>query len=118
MLASAPQCLDRQAEQVERAGFQVLHEHVGPGDQGSELVHRRRLPEIECHGFLAAVEPDEIGAAGGRGLVVESGEITFRPLDLDHPCAGIGEAGGAERGGHGLLDGDDEQACKRQIGHQ
>ena len=58
-------CVEREAELGGRAGLEVLHEHVGPGE------HRRQhglvvvAGEIEHQRFLAAVEPDEIGALAG-----------------------------------------------------
>ena len=80
--------------------------------------------EIEHQRFLAAVEPDEIGALAsiraftpvlptssrGRQLVVAAGEVALGPLDLDHARAGIGEAAGAHRRRHRLLERDDEKA--------
>ena len=86
--------------------------------------------EIEHQRFLAAVEPDEIRALavtlGGiraftpvllrnklarlRQLVVAAGEVALGPLDLDHARAGIGEAAGAHRRRHRLLERNDEKA--------
>ena len=121
-------CVEREAELGGRAGLEVLHEHVGPGE------HRRQhglvviAGEIEHQQFLAAVEPDEIRALAGtngirrvrlvseskltrfRQLVVAAGEVALGPLDLDHARAGIGEAAGAHRRRHRLLERNDEKA--------
>ena len=121
-------CVEREAELGGRAGLEVLHEHVGPGE------HRRQhglvvvAGEVEHQRFLAAVEPDEIRALAGtnsirrvvfflrakltrsRQLVVAAGEVALGPLDLDHARAGIGEAAGAHRRRHRLLERDDEKA--------
>ena len=125
----APQLVEREAELGGRAGLEVLHEHVGLGE------HRRQhglvviARKIEHQRFLAAVEPDEIGALavtlGGiraftpvllrnklprsRQLVVAAGEVALGPLDLDHARAGIGEAAGAHRRRHRLLERNNEK---------
>ena len=51
-----------------------------------------------------------------RQLVVAAGEVALGPLDLDHARAGIGEAAGAHRRRHRLLERDDEKAGQRK-GH-
>jgi hypothetical protein len=43
-------------------------------------------------------------------MVVFAGEVPFRPFNLDHPRAGIGETAGALRRRHCLLDRNDEEA--------
>ena len=58
----APQLLEREAELRDGAGLEVLHEHVGLGEHGGEQRLVVRAREVEHHRFLAAVEPDEIGA--------------------------------------------------------
>ena len=71
----AAQLVEREAELGDRAGLEVLHEHVGPGE------HRRQhglvviAGEIEHQRFLAAVEPDEI-----RALAVTIGIRAFTPV--------------------------------------
>ena len=111
-----PQALQREAELVHRAGLQVLQQHVGAGDQ---LLQRRAAflgREIDDHGILAAVEPDEIAAlALGRGIIA-AGKIALRPLHLDDMRAGIRQPRAAERRGDRLFDGDDDQSFKRQHG--
>src|SRR5512132_966130 len=113
----AAQFLEPKSELGDGAGLEVLHEHVGLGEQGGEhrLVVGAR--EVEGERFLAAVEPDEIRAlasttraftpvfatvsaftpvfARNRQFVVAAGEIALRPLDLDRARAGIGEAAAA-----------------------
>lgn len=52
------------------------------------------------------------GQTAGSG-VVTAGEVTaVRALDLDDPGAEVGELPGGERGGDGLLDGDDGDAVQ------
>ena len=122
-------CVEREAELGGRAGLEVLHEHVGPGEHRREHGLVVIAGEIEHQRFLAAVEPDEIRALAGtngirrvharsfesklarfRQLVVAAGEVALGPLDLDHARAGIGEAAGAHRRRHRLLERNDEKA--------
>ena len=56
------QALPRETELVHRAGFQVLQQHVGAGDQRFQAGAALLGGEIDDHGILAAVEPDEIAA--------------------------------------------------------
>jgi hypothetical protein len=119
----APDIVEREAELGDGAGLEVLHEHIGLRQ------HRRQqrlvvgAREIEHHRLLAAVEPDEIGAlsttrafppvfARNRQLIVVAREIALRPLDLDHPRAGVGEPAGAHRRRHRLLERHHQKAGK------
>jgi hypothetical protein len=43
-------------------------------------------------------------------IVVAAGKVSFRPLNLDDPCAGVGEPARAHRRRDGLLEGDDKKA--------
>ena len=126
----AAQRVEREAELGDRAGLEVLHEHVGLGEERRE--HRLVLVarEVEHQRLLAAVEPDEIGAlavtlggiraftpvlfrktfARSRQLVVAAREVALGPLDLDHARAGVGEAAGAHRRRHRLLERNHQQA--------
>ena len=48
------------------------------------------------------------------GVIVPTGEVApFAALDLDHPGAQIGEVAGGQRGGDGLLQGDDGVSLQR-----
>ena len=69
----------------------------------------RLLRQVEDDRFLAAVEPDEIGALAARQPVVAAREIALGALDLDHACAGIREPAGAGRRRDRLLERDDEE---------
>src|SRR5262249_18079920 len=67
---------------------------------------------------LAAAPPPPRGGGGGGGggalwhreLVVVAREIALRPLDLDHPRAGVGEPAGAHGRRHRLLERHHQQA--------
>ena len=94
------------------ARCQVLHQHVG---LGQELVRTwaaascftsrlrlslERLVQTKCE---AAVDP----------LVVAAGEVAGTgPLDLDHPCAEVGQLARAERRGDGVLEADHGDAIE------
>ena len=106
------QALQREAELVHRAGLEVLQQHVGAGDQLFQRGAAFLGGEIDHHGILAAVEPDEIAAlALGRG-VIAAGEIALGPLHLDDMGAGIRQPRRAERRGDRLFDGNDGQSLQ------
>src|SRR5262249_8492252 len=69
-----------------------------------------RLGEIKHHGFLAAVEPDEIGALAVDDIIIAARKIAFRPLDLDDACTCVGEPARTHRRRHRLLERNDEEA--------
>src|SRR6185369_10716914 len=94
--------------------LEVLDENVGLGEHGLEHRLVSRFGEVEHHRLFAAIEPDEIGALAVHQAVITAGEVAFRPLDLDHARAGVGELAGAVRRGDGLLDRNDEEAFERQ----
>lgn len=98
---AAADLLHRIAKLCERAGLQVLHEHVGLREQSIEQLAILGLGEIDDDRLLAAIEPDEINALPLGELVVAAREIAFWPLELDDARAGIGEA----PSGHGCRDG-------------
>ena len=106
----AAQFCDRKSEFCHRAGFQVLHEHVGAREHRGQQRLVLGLGEIEHDRFLAAVEPDEIAAFAVHQRVVAAGEVAFRPLDLDDAGAGIGQAARAHRRRDRLFERDDEKA--------
>jgi hypothetical protein len=108
--AAAAQLVRRETETVDGPGREVLDEHVGALDHAAEEHPVVVAPKIERDRFLAAVEPDEIGALAVDVGVVAAGEVALRALDLDHPCAGIGKAGGAIGRRHRLFQGDDEKS--------
>ncbi len=87
----APQTFDREAELADRAGLEVLDEHVGLREQFFQQRLVGVLRQIENDRFLAAIEPDEIGAlALGKGIIAAR-EIALRPLDLDDARTGIAQ---------------------------
>ena len=98
-----------------RAGREVLHEDVGPGQQGGQ----RRLAvgafHVELDRFLAPVQPDEVARLAEHGPVVAAGEVAGAgPLDLDDPGAEVGELPGGERRRDGLLQRDDRDPGQRE----
>jgi hypothetical protein len=53
------------------------------------------------------------GQAADHAVVVAAGVTGARLLDLDDPGAEVGEVPGAQRGGDGLLEGQDGDAGQR-----
>lgn len=82
----------RKAESVYRAGGKILDENIGFSDQLLQEGLVILLPEIKAERFLAPVQPDEIGTLALNEMIIFAGEIPFRPLHLDHPRSGFGEA--------------------------
>jgi hypothetical protein len=104
------QAFQREAELVHRAGLEVLQQHVGAGDQRFEIGAAVPGGEIDHHGILAAVEPDEIAALALCGGVVAAGEIALGAFHLDDMRTGIRQPRTAEWRCNGLFDGDDDQS--------
>jgi hypothetical protein len=101
-------------EAVGGARGQVLDEHVGGVDEPAEEVAVTGFLDVELDALLAPVEPDEVAGLAERGPVVAAGKVTAAgPFDLDDPRAEVGELTGGERGGHGLLEGDDSETVER-----
>ena len=102
------QAFQREAELVHRAGLEVLQQHVGACDQLFECGAAVLGGEIDHHGILAAVEPDEIAALALGGGVIIAGEIALRPFHLDDMRAGVRQPRRAEWRGNRLFDSDDD----------
>src|SRR5690606_42145010 len=71
------------AETRQGAGCEVLDEHVGTLDQPPEQGVVRRIPQVEAQRFLAAIEPDEVGAAALDVVVVAADRKSTR-LNSSH----------------------------------
>ena len=69
--------------------------------------------DVGDQALLAAVQPDEIAGQPVRRGIVAAREIALRPLDLDHPRAGIGKAGTAIGRGDRLLQRDHQEPVQR-----
>ena len=108
------QAFQREAELVHRTGLEVLDQDVGAGDQVFEIRATFAGGEVDHHGILAAVEPDEIAALSLCRRIVAARKIAFRPLHLDDMGARVGQPRAAERRGDRLFNGDDGQSFKRQ----
>jgi len=66
--------------------------------------------------LTAAILSDEVARQPVHRGVVAAREVTFRPLDLDHPRPGIGEAAATVRRRHRLLKCNDQQSV--ECAHQ
>ena len=109
--------LGAQAQPLGRAGREVLHEDVGPGQQGGQRRLAVGALHVELHRLLAPVQPDEIARLAEHGPVVAAGEVAAaRPLDLDDPGAEVGELPGGEGHRDGLLQRDHHDPRQREDG--
>ena len=97
------------------AGGEVLDEDVGARGHGHDQCKILGLLHVEADRFLAAIQPDEIGALALDEMVVTAREISLRPLDLDNPRPRVGKPSRGERRRDRLLERDDEKAV--QIRH-
>ena len=82
------------------AGREVLHQHVGRGEQLLERGEGGRLLQVQRQAFLGPVDPDEMGGQALGAAVVVAGEVAAAgTFDLDHARAQVGQLAGAERRG-------------------
>ena len=111
--------LRRKAQSCQRAGLEVLDQHIGPLQQYRKRRLARFRGQIERDAFLAAVQPNEIARLAVGNRVVAAREIAFGALDLDDISAGIGQACGGKGSRHRLLDCDNLDAFQwKRRAHQ
>ena len=72
------------AQAVGRSRRQVLDEHIRLRQHRLDHGEVAGLLQVDPAGFLAAVDPDEIGGEALGVIIVAAREIAFRPLKLDH----------------------------------
>src|SRR5207247_8599955 len=71
---------------------------------------------VQRKAFLGAVGPDEVRRqALDRAIVAARSIATARTLDLDDPCAELGELTRCERAGDDLFERDDGDAVKGAL---
>ncbi len=110
--------LDAEAEPVEHAGAEVLHQHVGPVDQPEQDVLVGRVLEVEGDRLLVAVAGEEVGRLDRLGVAHEgrtpaAGVVPGAGrLDLDHPGAEVTEHHPGVRPGEGAGEVDDEDVLE------
>ncbi|MCY1202516.1 hypothetical protein D9M72_140060 [compost metagenome] len=86
------QGLVSQAPFFQRAGLEVLDQHVGVGQQAAQQLLARRPGQVQRHAFLVAVHADEV-----RGGVAQEGRppaprlVAAGRLDLEHVRAVVGQ---------------------------
>ncbi len=102
----------REAEPIDRAGRQILNEDISAADHLAENGAVMFLLQVEADRFLAAVEPDEIGALTMHQVVVLAGEIAFGPFDLDDARAAVRELAGEIGGSNSLFYGNNQQSVE------
>ena len=108
----AAQVLGGIAQAVDGTGGQVLDKDIGLFQRPFEHLAVGILAQVEADGFLAPVQPDEIGAFAVHKVVIGAGKVALGAFDLEHAGPGLGQAAGQVGGGDGLFDGDDKKAIQ------
>ncbi len=114
---------DPEAEPLEDAGAEVLHQDVGPVDQAQQDLAVGLVLEVEGDGLLVAVGGQEVRRLPGVGPAHErrspAAGVVAVPgcLDLDHPGTEVAEHHGGVRTGQGAGEVDDEHAVERSLVH-
>ena len=103
---------------VERAGREVLHQHVAMLDQALDDLLALGMLGIDRDRALVAVEHREIEAVGPFHVtqLTARNVADARPLDLDHVGAHIAEQLGAGRAGLHVREVEDAHAVERLAG--
>src|SRR5262249_13243356 len=110
--------LPGQAHAVERAGREILHQHVAVLDQPIEDFLTLGMLGVDGDRTLAAVEHGEIEAVGAFDVAqLAAGDVAHTgPLDLDHVGAHIGEQLRAGRARLHMGEIEDANAVERLAG--
>src|SRR6187401_2004080 len=94
-----------EAEALDCAGSEVLHEHVGALEEPGEDRSGRRMLDVERDAFLGAIGPHEVRRLSLHRAVVTARRVACaRPLDLDHTRTELGELPGGKWTGDDLLE--------------
>ena len=87
-----------EAEPLDRAGGEILDEHVGLGGEVLDQIEAARVLQVDGEGFLVGVELQEVMRVLARRRVeLAAGIAGFRVLDLHHFGAQPGQGLGAGR---------------------
>ena len=112
----AQQLVDRQPEARQRAGGEVLRQHVGAAQQRVQVLAIGLGPEIEGDAALALVEEHEDDAVARRVAADQiAAGLAARRLDLDDVGAEPGEDLRRRRSGLVLGEIDDAHAGQRRV---
>ncbi len=85
-----------EAEALDRAGREVLHQHVGLGGEVLDQLQTARVLQVDGDGFLVGVEIQEIRViVAGLAAQRAAGIAAFGVFDLHHFGAQPGEGFGA-----------------------
>ena len=91
------QLVDAEAEAVEGARSEVLHDDVGAGDELLGDLAPSLVLEVEAEAALAAVEPGKPGRGAADHAVVGAGEVSLAAaLHFDHVGAQVREVAGSQ----------------------
>src|SRR5262249_8461110 len=92
------------AEPGERAGLEVLDEHVRLAHDGLKQALVFRLIEVHHNRLFTAIEPSEMRALPVHQTVVLTRKVTLRALQLDDTGPGVRQLAAGQWGGHGLVE--------------
>ncbi len=108
-----------QADRIQRAGAEVLDQHIGERDEAIERRASVRLLEVEGDALLVAIDAQEI-----RALAIEEGRppracvvAADRVLDLDHAGSHVGGEHRAVRAGEHPRQIHDRETRKGRFSH-
>ena len=84
-----PQAFGPKPQPRHSAGGKVLDKDIRPGQHFCDHRQIGWIFQIQPDGFLAPVQPDEIGTFAHDQRVIAPREIAVMPLDLDDPRPGV-----------------------------
>jgi ABC-type uncharacterized transport system ATPase subunit len=107
--------LPRDAHAIERAGREVLDQHVARLEQAIEHRHAALLLGVDRERALVVVEHREVEAVDARDVAQLSsrGVALARPLDLDHVRTQPRQKLRARRSGLDVGEVENANACER-----
>ena len=108
------QPLDPEAESIQRTGDEVLHQHIGTGDERFERGMALGGLHVQLDALLATVQPQEpTRQTRSHRVVIVTREVPVADtLDFNHPRTGIGEMTRRQRSCNSLFERHHHQAIQ------
>ncbi|CPM74670.1 Uncharacterised protein [Bordetella pertussis] len=98
---------------LQRAGLEILHQHVGVGQQAAQQLLAGKLRQVQRHATLVAVDADEVGGGlAGERRPPAARLVAAGRFDLQHVGAVVGEDLGAVRAAQHARQVDDAAALQ------
>ena len=108
-----------EAQPLDHAGPEILHQHVGPADQAFQGREVAGVLHVDGEAFLAAVDGMEqrrVAADLGVAEIKAAAQVAaVRPLDLDDARAEVHQPQRRVGAGEELAHVDDHEAGERRI---